>query len=125
MNQLLYVSENPNVIIQNSTLTENYISSTVYYLFKKSAIQLNNAAFIRNSLKESFLDMSLNCNAKLINNTMVENNDLDRMFNANSSYLGMETISIESNTFSQLVWVVERKVSFDPIKVQRNNVANG
>ena len=125
MNQLLYVLENPNVIIQNSTLTENYISSTVYYLFKKSAIQLNNAAFIRNSLKESFLDMSLNCNAKLINNMMVENNDLDRMFNANSSYLGMETISIESNTFSQLIWVVERKVSFDSIKVQRNSVADG
>ena len=48
MRELLHMSSNCNAIIQNNTLTENLVSWEVYYLSKKSAIQLNNVGFTRN-----------------------------------------------------------------------------
>ena len=69
--------------------------------------------------------MAQNCSAKLINNVMVGNNDLDRIFFAHSSYLGIHTTRIESKTFSQFIWVVECKVSFESMRIRKNNVADG
>ena len=146
---LLYIACNSSAIIQNNALTENYFrpigyyvfmnctiqlsnvkfirnyfSSAVYYIFSHTTIQLNDVALIKNILKGQLLYMYRNCSAKLINNTIVGNNDLGQIFFAHSSYLGIHTIRIESNTFSQLIWVTECKVSFESMRIRENNVAN-
>ena len=122
---LLNIYYNSSAIIQNNIPTENEVSSTVYYISLYSTIQLNGVSLIENSLKGRLLDMDRNCSAKLINNTVVENNGLGQVFFAHSSYLGIHTIRIESNTFSQLIWVVECKASFESMRIRENNVANG
>ena len=123
--RLLYIQVNSRALIQNNTLTENEVSLAVYYIFSYSSIQLNGVSLIENSLKGHLLDMHLNCSAKLINNTVVENNGLGQVFYAHSSYLRIHTIRIESNTFSQLIWAVESKASFESMIIRENNVANG
>ena len=82
-------------------------------------------AFIQNSLRRGLLNMVSNCSAEMIDNTMVGNNKLDRMLLAHSSALRINTIFIENNTFSQLIWVAECSVNFDSVKVRDNNVTHG
>ena len=97
---LLLMTSSCSAIIQNSTLIQNNASSDVYKLFSNSTIQLKNMAFIQNSLRRGFLNIVSNCSAELIDNTMMGNNKLDRILFAHSSALRVNTIFIESNTFS-------------------------
>ena len=118
---LLLMTSSCSAIIQNSTLIQNNASSDVYKLFNNSTIQLKNMAFIQNSLRRGLLNIVSNCSAELIDNTMMGNNKLDRILFAHSSALRVNTIFIESNTFSQLIWAAECNVSFDSMKIRDNN----
>ena len=150
LQKLLQFVKNCSAIIQNNTLTENNFEKVAAYLLSKHCtIQLINVKFIRNrfhqllqmhdnssaiiqnntltrkSFKGNFLDMHGNSTARLINNTMVGNIDLDLIFFARSSDLVINAIRIESNTFSQLISVVQCKVRFESMRIRENNVADG
>ena len=150
LHQLLYLrGRNSSAVIQNNTFTENNVSNVGFRLLENCSIRLNNVKFIRNrlhqlldiddnssaiihnntltknSFKGNFLDMHGNSTARLINNTMVGNIDLDLVFFARSSDLEINAIRIESNTFSQLISVVQCKVSFESMRIRENNVADG
>ena len=120
-NWLLSIESNSRAIIQNNTLIKNSFSWTAYDIKESSTINLTNVAFIQNSLLGNLLNMVSNCSAKLVNNRMVENS-LERMFLAQSSYLGIDRIFIMNNTLSELIKAVECKVSFESMKIQENNV---
>ena len=122
---LLLMTSSCSAIIQNSTLIQNNASSDVYKLFSNSTIQLKNMAFIQNSLRRGLLNIVSNCSAELIDNTMMGNNKLDRILFAHSSALRVNTIFIENNTFSQLIWAAECNVSFDSMKVRDNSFTDG
>ena len=68
--------------------------------------------------------MVSSCSAELINNRMV-GNSLDRMFSAQSSYLGIDTIFIKNNSSTQLIRIVECNVSFESMKIRENNETCG
>ena len=121
---LVSIADNSTAIIQNNILTENYISSAVYYISSYSTIQLNDVEIIQNNLIKILLDMSHSSSAKFINNTIDGNNYVDRIFFADSSYRGIHTIRITTH-FPQLISVVECKVSFESMRVLENNVLRG
>ena len=68
--------------------------------------------------------MILNCVAKLINNTIVGNNVLRTVIVGYSSYLGIDTILMESNTFSRLIFLSNCSTSLDSIQIRENKVMN-
>ena len=115
---------NSIAIIQNNTLTENNLLFAAYNVVKNSTMQLINVTFIQNVLLRNLLNIVSSCRARLINNRMV-GNSLERMFFVQSSYLGIDTIFIENNTFLKLFRVVECNVSRELIKIQENNVTFG
>ena len=120
----LAIESNCTAIIQNNSLIENNVSFAIYYIEEKSTIQLINVTFIRNAVLRNLLSMVSGSSAKLINNSMTGNN-LDRMFFSQSSYLGIDTIFIKNNTFSQLLRLVECNVSFQSMKIRENKVTYG
>ena len=124
MTNLLVMKSNSSSIIQNNTLTENNFSCTVYFLFENNTIHLNHVVFIRNRVKMRFLHMILNCVAKLINNTIVGNNVNKTMVLGYSSYLGIDTILMESNTFSRSIFLSNCSTSLDSIQIKGNKVMN-
>ena len=115
---------NSIAIIQNNTLTENNLLFAAYNVVKNSTMQLINVTFIQNVLLRNLLNIVSSCRARLINNRMV-GNSLERMFFVQSSYLGIDTIFIENNTFLKLFRVVECNASFESMKIQENNVTYG
>ena len=115
---------NSIAIIQNNTLTENNLLFAADNVVKNSTMQLINVKFIQNVLLRNLLNIVSSCRARLINNRMV-GNSLERMFFVQSSYLGIDTIFIENNTFLKLFRVVECNVSSELIKIQENNVTFG
>ena len=68
--------------------------------------------------------MILNCVAKLINNTIVGNNLNKTMVLGYSSYLGIDTILMESNTFSRSIFLSNCSTSLDSIQIKGNKVMN-
>ena len=103
-------------------MLENDFSDTAYNI-GESSIQLINVAFIRNALLSNLLYMLSSSSAKLINNRII-GNTLHQMFFAHSSYLGIDTIFIKNNTFSELPRVAECNVNFESMKIRENNVTN-
>lgn len=140
MNRLLWISSNSSAIIQTNTFAENNFSWRVYEIQESSTIQLNHIKFIRNKMMH-LLWVSSNSRAIIQNNTLAENNisstlcyisgscivklinnrlivnSLDRMFYAYSSYLGINAIFVENNTFSKLISAFECNVNFDSMKI--------
>ena len=147
MHKFLQVKSHSHAIIQNNTLTENNFSSTVFDIEDNSIMQLNHVTFIRNSmmgllriysnssaiiqnntLTENSISFALcyisgSCIVKLFNNRMV-GNSLERMFFAHSSYLEIDAIFIENNKLSQLISAFECNVSFDSMKIRKNDVTS-
>ena len=145
MKWFLSIYSNSSVIIQNTTLTENSFSYEVYGIGNSSTIELNHVTFIRNKMKRllsiysnshaiiqnntltennisfTLCYISRSCIVKLVNNRMVGNR-LEQMFFAHSSYLEIDAIFIESNTFSQLISAFECNVSFNSMKIRKNDV---
>ena len=145
LEELLWIDINSSSIIENDTLTGNDISLTVYYIRESSTIQLNHVTFIRNKIiqllgiysnssaliqnntltendiSSTLCDISGSCNVKLINDRMV-GNSLEHMFFGHSSYLETDGIFIENNTLSQLISTFECNVSFDLMKIRKNDV---
>ena len=62
----------------------------------------------------------LNCVAKLINNAIVGNNVLKTIVFGYSSYLGIDIILMESNTFSGLIPLSDCSTSLDSIQIREN-----
>ena len=74
MGNLLFMTLNCNANIQNNTLTETHVSWVVYYLQRKTTIQLNNIVFTRNSLMARLLQLVSISTPVIQNNTLTENN---------------------------------------------------
>ena len=147
MRYLLGLSSNSSAMIQNNTLTENNVSYEVYSIHKSSIIQQNHVTFIHNKMSQllwvesnssaiiqnnilvdniislTFCDISGSSSIKLINNTIV-GNSFEKMFLAHSSYFGIDAIFIENNTLSQLISASECNVSFDSMKIRKNNITS-
>ena len=70
---LVQISSKSGAIIQNSKLTENDVSSTVYDVYGNSTIELNNVRFIQNNVMRGLLFMTLSCNANIQKDTVTEN----------------------------------------------------
>ena len=121
---LLAMKSNSSAIIQTNTLTENNVSFPVYYLNDGNTIHLNHSVFIRNRVEIDLLHMISNCVAKLINNTIVGNNIFKTMVSGRASYLGLDTILVESNTFSRLIFLSNCRTSLDSIQIRENKVRN-
>ena len=60
--------------MQNKTLTENNVGSTVYLFCENSGVQLSNVEFIQNRLKKLLLWTESKSSAIIQNNTLTENN---------------------------------------------------
>ena len=120
----LGIDSNCTAIIQNNTLIENNVSFEIHYIEDKSTIQLINVTFIGNAVLRNLLSMVSGSSVKLINNRMIGNN-LDRICFSQSSYLGIDTIFIKNNTFSQLMRLVECNASCQSMRIRENNVTYG
>ena len=96
--RLLWISSNSRAIIQKNTFAENDISSTLFYI-------------------------SGSCIVKLINNRMIRNS-FEQMFLAYSSYLGINAIFVENDTLSELISAFGCNVSFDSMKIRKNDVTS-
>ena len=79
-----------------------------------------NLTFVRNVFLGNLLTMFLSCSTSL-NNVRMAGNSLDWIFSPQSSYLGIETIFIKNNTFSQIIRTVKFNVSFELMKNRGNN----
>ena len=143
---LLWIYSSSSAIIQNNTLTEN-VSWAVYYIQENSTIQLNHVKFVRNkiigllwiystssaiiqynTLTENNISSTLryisgSCIVKLINDRLI-GNSLDRMFYAYSSYLEINAIFVENNTFSKLILAFECNVNFHSMKIRKNDITS-
>ena len=73
MQDLLEMQSNSSGIIENSIVTENYVSKIMYFLFNMSRIELRNVTFTRNKLVNDLLAIQSNSSAMIENSIVTEN----------------------------------------------------
>ena len=64
---------NSNAIIENSIVTENNVSTTMYFLLSMSRILPRNVTFTRNKVMRDLLEMQSNSSAIIENSIVTEN----------------------------------------------------
>ena len=91
------MESNSSAIIENSIVTENNVSTTMYFLLSMSRIQLHNVTFTRNKLMNDLLAIVSNSSA-IIENRIVTENYISRII---YFLLSMNRIQLRNVTFTR------------------------
>ena len=78
MQDLLQMKSISSAIIENSIVTENYVSRIIYFLLRMSRIELRNVTFTPNKLMNYLLAIQSNSSA-IIEDSIVTENYVSRL----------------------------------------------
>ena len=97
MQDWLEMQSNSSAIIENSIVTENYVSRIMYLPVNMSRIQLRNVMFTRNKLWQKLLQIESNSSAIIENSIVTENSVSTKM----NFLLSMSRIELRNVTFTR------------------------
>ena len=103
----LNFNDKTQILFRRKRLTKSNVSSAIYDLSGNTTIQLNNIAFIRNKLVDTFLRIKSNSSAIIQNNTLTENNFSRIVFDIedNSIMQLKNTIFTQNKFIRALLWL--------------------
>ena len=103
----LNFNDKTQILFRRKRLTKSNVSSAIYDLSGNTTIQLNNIAFIRNKLMDTFLRIKSNSSAIIQNNTLTENNFSWIVFDIedNSIMQLKNTIFTQNKLIRALLWL--------------------